>query len=228
MAVPVNDKEGANVANVDEVAALATKAVVEYDVPVDANCKALEFKPFSHFCGSSLQKGVHHRAFWFSTLSFFVAFLGWFSWAPLLPIIRVQLGLCDNQPEIDRDRHVKCVCEGNCKDTIATAKSFVVGSTIFMRIILGTALERLGPVKTQTLLLLSGSLGLVILFFAYDIGLVYLAFAIIGIYGATFVTNQFWTTLNFAPSIVGLANATAGGWGNCGGGAAQLIGGVFQ
>ena len=41
---------------------------------------------------------------------------------------------------------------------------------------------------------------------------------IIGCAGATFMTNQFWCSLMFAPNIAGTANATADDWGNLGGG----------
>lgn len=33
---------------------------------------------------------------------------------------------------------------------------------------------------------------------------------------ATFVSNQYWTSSLFTPSLVGIANAVAGGWGNAG------------
>merc|ERR550537_636634 len=46
---------------------------------------------------------------------------------------------------------------------------------------------------------------------------------LIGCAGATFVTNQFWCSLMFAPNIVGTANATAAGWGNLGGGVTQIF-----
>ena len=45
----------------------------------------------------------------------------------------------------------------------------------------------------------------------------------IGCAGAIFVTNQFWSSLMFAPNIVGTANATAAGWGNLGGGVTQIF-----
>merc|ERR1719198_2299036 len=45
----------------------------------------------------------------------------------------------------------------------------------------------------------------------------------IGTAGATFVTNQFWSSMMFAPNVVGTANATAAGWGNLGGGVTQIF-----
>jgi len=46
---------------------------------------------------------------------------------------------------------------------------------------------------------------------------------LIGCAGATFVTNQFWCSLMFAPNVIGTANATAAGWGNLGGGVTQIF-----
>merc|ERR1719237_1950409 len=41
--------------------------------------------------------------------------------------------------------------------------------------------------------------------------------------GSTFVVNQFWNSIMFNKSVVGTANATAGGWGNLGGGLTQVL-----
>lgn len=39
---------------------------------------------------------------------------------------------------------------------------------------------------------------------------------LIGFGLATFVSNQYWTSVMFTPALVGIANAVAGGWGNAG------------
>jgi NNP family nitrate/nitrite transporter-like MFS transporter len=55
----------------------------------------------------------------------------------------------------------------------------------------------------------------------------YLSFLVfrlaIGVIGASFVITQFHTSIMFAPNIKGTANATAGGFGNAGGGAANVF-----
>merc|ERR1711907_161508 len=98
-----------------------------------------------------------------------------------------------------------------------------VGSTVFVRIILGTGLEVLGPVNVQCMLLTFGGsmVGLSSLINGPTMYTV-LRF-LIGCAGATFVTNQFWCSLMFAPNVVGTANATAAGWGNLGGGVTQVF-----
>merc|ERR1719432_581833 len=136
-----------------------------------------------------------------------------------------------NSPKLqEREKYLpdvlaKCVCTGGtkCKATLADGGVASVSSTIFVRVALGTLLERFGPVNVQTGLMLFGSFWV---FAAAGISAPWnytLIRFFIGCAGATFVTNQFWSSLMFAPNIVGTANATAAGWGNLGGGVTQIF-----
>src|SRR5579871_504352 len=78
------------------------------------------------------------RTFHLSWLMFFVCFFGWFGLAPLMPAIRVDLGLTKSQV-------------GN---TIIAS----VSSTILARLWIGRLCDRLGPRRTAVRLLLLGSI----------------------------------------------------------------------
>ena len=119
----------------------------------------------------------------------------------------------------------KCVCTTGtqCNGIIANAGVAAVASTIFVRIALGTLLERFGPVNVQSGLLTFGAIW-VALAATIQVPWQYTIIRFfIGCAGATFVTNQFWCSLMFAPNVVGTANATAAGWGNLGGGVTQIF-----
>jgi len=50
----------------------------------------------------------------------------------------------------------------------------------------------------------------------------------IGLGGSSFVMCQFWSTRMFTKEVAGTANALVGGWGNLGGGTANLLtGGIL-
>jgi len=130
-----------------------------------------------------------------------------------------------NKYDFETINAVKCVCgKGTeCKNTIANAGIASVGSTVFVRIILGTMLEVLGPVNVQCMLLTFGG-SMVALSSMINGPVMYTVLRfLIGCAGATFVTNQFWCSLMFAPNVIGTANATAAGWGNLGGGVTQIF-----
>lgn len=262
----------------------------EYKLAVDQNNKATEL-PLCRL-GGSVQQNPHMRAFWAATISFFLAFLGWFALAPLGLEVAKSMEICENQKypplsEPTRKAYLKfknlktektycqygkndaddptdcnpvpanianasicnsnggptgcvaaeeqqkyrpevltsCVCTGgtSCKGVLADAGVGSVASTIFVRVALGTLLERFGPVNVQTGLLLFGSIWVLAAAAITAPWNFILIRVMIGTAGATFVTNQFWSSLMFAPNIVGTANATAAGWGNLGGGVTQIF-----
>merc|ERR1712048_1526188 len=119
----------------------------------------------------------------------------------------------------------KCVCTGgtDCKSVLANAGVASVASTILVRVALGTLLERFGPVNVQFGLLAHGAFWVALASTISDPWNYILIRFFIGTAGATFVTNQFWSSLMFAPNVVGTANATAAGWGNLGGGVTQIF-----
>ncbi len=143
------------------------------------------------------------RAFHVTWLAFFVCFFAWFAAAPLMPLIRAEFGLT--------------------KDQIANINIASVAVTILVRLIIGPLCDKYGPRRAYTWLLLVGALPVFGLAFAksYEI---FLFFRLcIGAIGASFVITQYHTSVMFAPNVVGTANATVGGWGNAGGGAAQSL-----
>ncbi|CAE8721682.1 unnamed protein product [Polarella glacialis] len=241
--------------------------------------------------GGSVQQNPHMRAFWASTISFFLAFLAWFALAPLALDVAISLKICENQQfppaqfktqlaylkfkslktgiaycqygkndakkpteckPVPADILAKPICNStvtagcvsekeklqyrpdvlnacvctpgtDCKQVLSNAGTISVIGTIVVRIAMGTLLERFGCVSCQTGLLLWGS---------FFIGLAatittpwsfILIRFLVGVVGATFVTNQVWCSLMFASNVVGTANACAGGWGNLGGGVTQIL-----
>lgn len=169
-----------------------------YDLPVDDKqfnrAKVIRFSSFSR---------PHMRAFWVSTAALFTAFVGWFSFAPLLPEIKKDMGLT--------------TAEVNDSNTIALIASAVT------RVFVGPLVDKFGVRRVYTSLLVLCSIpvfcsGLV----QSKTDLFILRFFIGGL-GGTFVCNQTWVSQMFTKEIVGTANALSAGWGNLGGGPAQLL-----
>lgn len=148
-------------------------------------------------------KGVQMKTFHITWLTFFVCFFAWFGIAPLMPIISEQLQLTKAQ-----------------KGNIGIA---AVSATILARLAIGKLCDSWGPRKTYTALLVVCSIPVMLIGLSNS----YTSFLIfrlaIGVIGASFVLTQYHTSVMFAPNIKGTANAVAGGWGNTGGGATQIM-----
>lgn len=143
------------------------------------------------------------RAFHMSWLAFFSVFFAWFGIAPLMPVVREDLGL--TQAQI-----------GN---TIVAS----VAATVLVRILIGPLCDRFGARITYSALLILGSLPVMGIGLASSYESFLLFRLAIGAIGAAFVITQYHTSVMFAPNCVGTANATTAGWGNLGGGVTQIV-----
>ncbi len=135
-------------------------------------------------------------------LAFFITFFVWFNHAPLMASIRETFGLTEQQ--------VKALLILN------------VALTIPARIIIGMLVDRFGPKRIySSLLILGGSL---CLFFAYADTYQKLALArfLLGFIGAGFVIGIRMIGEWFSAREVGLAEGIYGGWGNFGSAAAAM------
>jgi NNP family nitrate/nitrite transporter-like MFS transporter len=141
------------------------------------------------------------RAFHMSWLAFFACFFAWFAVAPLMPVIKEEFGLT--------------------KDQIANINIAAVGITIVARLAIGPLCDKLGPRLVHTALLALGAIPVFGIAFATSYPMFLFFRLLVGAIGASFVVTQYHTSVNFAPNVVGTANATTGGWGNAGGGVTQ-------
>ncbi|MFY7900197.1 MAG: MFS transporter [Chitinophagaceae bacterium] len=143
------------------------------------------------------------QSFHITWLAFFFCFFAWFGIAPLMPLVSEQLHLSKAQ-----------------KGNIGIAS---VSATIIARLIVGRLVDSWGPRKTYTALMLLCAIPVMAIGFSNSYITFLLFRFVIGIIGASFVITQYHTSVMFAPNIKGTANAVAGGWGNTGGGATQIL-----
>jgi NNP family nitrate/nitrite transporter-like MFS transporter len=148
-------------------------------------------------------KGVQMKTFHITWLTFFFCFFAWFGMAPLMKIAREQLHLTQDQV-------------GNIQ--IAS-----VSATILARLLIGRMVDRFGPKIVYTWLLVICAVPVLLIGTSHSYTSFLLFRLAIGVIGASFVITQFHTSIMFAPNIKGTANATAGGFGNAGGGAANFF-----
>lgn len=148
-------------------------------------------------------KGIQMRTFHITWLAFFFCFFAWFGIAPLMPLVKKQLGLTKSQ--------------------IGNIQIASVSATIIARLIVGRLVDKFGPRLIYTWLLALCSIPVMCIGLSDSYGSFLLMRLAIGLIGASFVITQFHTSVMFAPNIKGTANATAGGFGNAGGGATNFF-----
>ena len=148
-------------------------------------------------------KGVQMKTFHITWLTFFFCFFAWFGMAPLMKIAKEQLHLT--------------------KDQIGNIQIASVSATIVARLLIGRLVDKFGPRLVYTWLLVICAIPVLLIGTSHS----YMSFLFfrlaIGVIGASFVITQFHTSVMFAPVIKGTANATAGGFGNAGAGAANFF-----
>lgn len=143
------------------------------------------------------------RTFHMTWFAFFLCFFAWFGIAPLMTVVRDELGMTR--------RH------------IGWAIIASVSMTVVARLFVGWLCDRIGPRRAYTWLLVIGSIPVMLIALANDPWTFIFCRLMIGAIGASFVITQYHTSLMFAPNVVGTASATTAGWGNMGGGATQLV-----
>jgi NNP family nitrate/nitrite transporter-like MFS transporter len=146
----------------------------------------------------------HMRAFHLAWASFFVAFFTWFALTPLLSEVAETLDLS--------------------REVVWTSSILAVASSALTRVVVGPLNDKYGARVTMCGTLLAAAIPTALSgVLVQDATSLYLCRLFIGVAGSAFVTCQYWTTSFFCKEIAGTANALAAGWGNVGGGVAQLV-----
>ena len=125
----------------------------------------------------------HMRTFHLTWLAFFLCFFAWFGIAPLLGEVRDDLGLTKSQ--------------------VFTSLIASVFITIFARVAIGWVLDRIGPRRTYTGLLILGSFPVMLIGLSQNFETFIIFRPLIGVIGASFVITQYHTSVMFAPNVVG-------------------------
>ena len=137
-----------------------------------------------------------YRVLHLTWFAFFLSFVVWFNYAPLKTTIVQEFGLTPAQA-----------------GTIGLCN---VALTVPARIIIGMLLDKFGPRKTYSLLLIYAAIPCLIFATATSFNQLVVGRLLMGIVGAGFVIGIRMTAEWFPPKEVGTAEGIYGGWGNFG------------
>ncbi|PNS21371.1 Carboxylic acid transporter [Sphaceloma murrayae] len=144
------------------------------------------------------------RVFFFSWLSFLLAFWSWYAFPPLLSDV------------IAGDIRVS-------RNVVSNSNVIALTATLLVRLIAGPSCDRFGPRLTFAGCLLLGAIPTFLAGTIKSAAGLYAIRFFVGILGGSFVPCQVWTTGFFDKNIVGTANSLTAGLGNAGGGITYFV-----
>jgi NNP family nitrate/nitrite transporter-like MFS transporter len=148
------------------------------------------------------RRGEPQRILHLTWFAFFLAFMVWFNFAPFAGTIQRQFGLTKAQ----------IVTLGLCN----------LALTVPARLIVGGLLDRFGPRRTFSAILIYAAIPCMLFATAHSFTMLIVSRLLIGIVGAGFVVGIRMVSEWFPPAELGTAEGFYGGWGNFGAAAATL------
>ena len=137
-----------------------------------------------------------YRTLHLTWFAFFLTFVVWFNLAPLATTVKADLGLTLGQ--------------------IRTVAICNVALTIPARVLIGMLLDKFGPRKTYSSLLIFSVVPCLLFASAETFNQLVIARLLLSIVGAGFVIGIRMVAEWFPPKEIGLAEGIYGGWGNFG------------
>eukprot|EP01084_Bolivina_argentea_P048427 89231_1 len=146
---------------------------------------------------------INVQTWWVTTFAFWVCFFAWFGNTNLVRWISDDIHLTTKE--------------------IVISRSVLTLSTTIFRVVTGDLLDKIGSRYCYIMIMFCGGTTLMATAFVQNGTQYIICCFFIGIVGSSFVVTEYHTSQFFSDRLIGLAMATAAGWGNWGGGWAALI-----
>ncbi|MCX7621641.1 MAG: MFS transporter [Acidimicrobiales bacterium] len=169
---------------------------------LDPRTAPLKTTSFRKLVRTVFSRGPAQRTLHLTWFAFFLTFVVWFGFAPFAGTIGDQFGL------------------GNAE--LVTLSLCNLALTVPARLLIGGILDRIGPRRTFTAILVFAAFATLLFASAQDFTTLVVSRLLISVAGAGFVVGIRMVSEWFPPAEVGTAEGVYGGWGNFGAAAAAL------